>query len=361
MMIKRLINLEKYKDYITLLYTKYSQYSCTLNLVTPLLIFLGFSALSIALYIRFLRERLPKDIPFALYEYSFFILVGICCIYAYVIFRLLIPQKTIHPLMLKGLYLMFLPIYNLDAFIKYNRYIYPYYFKLFSSACKILDDWYFKHLLRAIYILQILPRLILVSIFIIDIFYFAQLKLIYSFIYIGILPLLYAYIKYSIVVALEAYIQQLESQYTRVAMLEKDNPLPKDASAPPAPHNDYGIYTQEEFETLLYEHRVLYGVQNPNAIYHEEEVSIRRYIEIQYETWYNYDPKDETTHYEYTGSPYPQEEVYTTYRKNNNKVGWSYVLYISLDSLQDLPRLKKVLEILAEYIKLYRNGGRRII
>ena len=55
----------------------------------------GFLLFIIFIYFSFIRERLPKDIPFNLTEYSFWILIYICFIYLLAIQQLLLVKKII--------------------------------------------------------------------------------------------------------------------------------------------------------------------------------------------------------------------------------------------------------------------------
>lgn len=48
-----------------------------------LLFCLGLSCVILIIYFNFIRERLPKNIPFILSEYSFYFLLFICGLYAY--------------------------------------------------------------------------------------------------------------------------------------------------------------------------------------------------------------------------------------------------------------------------------------
>ena len=70
------------------------QYKLILEIfVTVLLYILGIIIISWLLWSRFIRERLPKDIPFELTEFRFYILVYICCVYLFIIYNLMRKSK----------------------------------------------------------------------------------------------------------------------------------------------------------------------------------------------------------------------------------------------------------------------------
>ena len=59
-----------------------------------LLIFLGIIILGYYIWFRFIRERLPRDIPFDLSFISLFVLIIICVSYIYKIYKIIKPSKS---------------------------------------------------------------------------------------------------------------------------------------------------------------------------------------------------------------------------------------------------------------------------
>ena len=60
-----------------------------------ILIIIGAIAVLWIIWTRFIRERLPKDIPFDLTEFRFYLLIYICSIYSFIIIMFL--QNPIKP------------------------------------------------------------------------------------------------------------------------------------------------------------------------------------------------------------------------------------------------------------------------
>jgi len=69
---------------------KLAQYTFT----TLLLILTGIMLLIAFIWYRFLRERLPREIPFNLNEYGSIILISICSMYLFTVITLLISFKA---------------------------------------------------------------------------------------------------------------------------------------------------------------------------------------------------------------------------------------------------------------------------
>jgi hypothetical protein len=136
-----------------------------------LLILLGLCMLSIFIWVRFIRERLPREIPFNLTTLGFLILIYICASYIYMITALIFkPTSTptseaLTALMSK----IFIPLKTLDDFLKTRSFIKPYYLKFLSYAIKSLKKVNYTYLYLT---LEISPRIILLSALLVDTFYF---------------------------------------------------------------------------------------------------------------------------------------------------------------------------------------------
>lgn len=89
---------------------------------------LGIFMMSWIVWSRFIRERLPKDIPFLLTEECFYILIYICCIYLVVIYSLIGPKEQ-NKIIKKLIDRIYLPLITFNKFIKNNKYITLKYIK----------------------------------------------------------------------------------------------------------------------------------------------------------------------------------------------------------------------------------------
>lgn len=78
-------------------------------------------------YLRFIRERVPKDIPYSLTDFSFYVLLFVCISYTYVILRLIKP-KTPPQFILYTMQKFMYPISLLQNKIIYHPTFYPYYY-----------------------------------------------------------------------------------------------------------------------------------------------------------------------------------------------------------------------------------------
>src|ERR1700677_1472579 len=171
-------------------------------IILGLILFLSF------IWLRFIRIRLPRDIPFELSLLGFIFLLYICSIYIYFIISMLFNYKTDSKVLSTLISYIYKPFITLDEAIKTNAIIKPYYEKfLYRLVTKTKGINYFKVYL----IFEIIPRIILVSALLIDTFYFHCLFLLYKVIIVSLLFLIGKYIKYSFTYAKEQYILELES------------------------------------------------------------------------------------------------------------------------------------------------------
>ena len=126
----------------------------------------------------FIRERLPRQIPFELIEIRFWILIYICFIYFYSCKFLLYP-KAPNIIISKIFELITIPYVNFDSFIKYNDKLFPFYHKKIMNLIFILDTWNYYNRIILIYIMQIIPRIILLLIFLVDVFWLHNISIFY--------------------------------------------------------------------------------------------------------------------------------------------------------------------------------------
>jgi hypothetical protein len=132
----------------------------------------------------------------------------------------------IAPVILK----LYEPLFMVHTIIKDNYYVKEIIFRICKKTTFILFgsnyisfspskiDYYFY------IIFHILPRVILIILFYIDIFYFHTLHLIYTFILLSAIPLFLFYGKYLLSHILEEYIQKLEPWYEVKILSTDPNP-----------------------------------------------------------------------------------------------------------------------------------------
>ena len=171
------------------------------------------------IWFQFIRERLPRDIPFDLSLIGFFILLSIIIVFMLIIKREIKPINSNYKgFLLKILSILFQPFYTLNNFLQHNNY--------FRFACIKIFKLFFKYLFSTvnytkntadirvlIFIWTFIPRILLLMIFYVDIFYFHQLYFIYVFAIISFMPLLYKYFIYLMKKYEEEFITFLENWY----------------------------------------------------------------------------------------------------------------------------------------------------
>src|SRR6266699_4817867 len=172
------------------------------------LIFLGFFIFSLFIWVRFIRERLPKVLPLNLSWIGLFILIEICLIYLYLVYSYspFKRYKEPNPAITTIVELLYTPLIAFDTYIKNISFFKPYYerfiiFFAYKFTYIIFETSIFY------FFFAILPRLILVSALFIDTVYFHKLHYIYKVLLIGVLLFLNRYISYSLKFAKESLIE----------------------------------------------------------------------------------------------------------------------------------------------------------
>lgn len=248
------------------------------------LVLCGF-IISIFLFWRYFRPRLIQEVPYNLLtEYRFWILFYICCVYLFAIKTYIFPKNT-HEIILyfseklSKIYLV--PLALFDKKIKYNKYCKDKYYKFTTWALPYL----FKpDIPKIIVIFHIFPRVILVSLLVLDIFWFNKLEIFFKFIFLGLFPLLFKYYKYCFYELKEHYLSELEKQYKSVIIFEKG----------------YEFDHRSKFRDY--------------AQFHDKSVSVREYFHIKYENYILWLYDDTEEQFEYFGFAFCREDVYTNYR-----------------------------------------------
>lgn len=251
---------------------------------------IGFFIIIIFIYITFIKEKLPKNIPINLNEYYFWLLVYICSIYLFVIKQRLYPNYIKNPFIQKIISYIAKPFIIFDSSIKYYTKIFPYYLKILYKIIPEMNKFSYADYILFIYLFQIIPRFILSLIFIYDVFWLHYIAIYYYFIILSISSLFYLYCKYSLEFAYEQFITYLEEKYDQIYIVQ----VFYDSYYYELPDDEYPTFT---------------------APYHDRLVSLREYILIQYENQSN-----PANNWDYEGSPLANEELFVSYRKNNNKL-----------------------------------------
>jgi hypothetical protein len=250
-----------------------------------LLILIGLGIVSWIIWARFIRPRVPKDIPLELTEKGFYILLYICIIYLYTVYKLIRPGQP-NDIITSIVELLFAPLKALDEYIKNFKYVKPIYLKFSNKVITVIKllDSELEHIvfIKKIYMrFYIIPRAILISILCMDIFYFNKLVWIYKVILLGVMPLSLKYLKYSVKCITDQYIKDLDSQYKYISLDDKN-------------------YCDPDWE------------YNPITMkYHDKEVSVEEYIRIQLELKELDNPM-----IGYDSWPVSQEHMYMQYSKD---------------------------------------------
>src|SRR5580698_705632 len=200
------------------------------------LVFLNFIGLTLIIWFvfaRFILHRLPKYIPFDLHLIRFIILLFICLLFAWVIKKILFPREPseISQIFLNYIYKIYKPLYVLDETLR-NSKVFKSFIVLTSKplSCIKLSVYsvvyeimklfpyftffrYFDAGLFLYLIVFFVPRVFLLILLIVDVFYYNCISLFYSYAYIGLIPLLAKYYIYAIRSLNEEYLDYLDGLY----------------------------------------------------------------------------------------------------------------------------------------------------
>jgi hypothetical protein len=185
-------------------------------LLNPSLTLVGLFMFVLFIWYRFIRERLPHEMPFQINSLlGLFCLLYICIIYLYIVISLWSKNNYNNQAIVYILNILYKPLETLDITIKYNPIVKPYYRKLITfcivqhnKICTYLSTQRYYSLFYVIF--QIFPRVIFLTTLAIDIFYFHCLFYIYKVIPILLLILVGRYIVYTCKEAKEHLTLELE-------------------------------------------------------------------------------------------------------------------------------------------------------
>lgn len=247
-----------------------------------MLIIIGLTIIIWVLWSRFIRMRLPKDIPFNLTEFWFYIILYVCFMYLIIIISLLNPRE-VHPLVTKFIKIAFTPLVLVDEAIKRNKFIKNPYNSLIAKIIKRFNTLTVNDMLLIQIAYTIIPRAFLGILLCFDTFFMHKLLLIYDFILIGLFSLIHRYIKYSLKYVKEQYIKSLSETYEDVII--------------------FAVKSQNSLDCEPLE------IDYDKMIYHNQTVTLEKYVDIQIKAILG--PYQDL--FEYTGDPLAKEVIYQQY------------------------------------------------
>jgi len=182
-----------------------------------MLTLLGFIMMLILFWGQYLRPRLPRDIPFHLTLFRLFLLLFTCLVFILVLKQLIRPKPSkvfiyIYPYLYPYHQIIFQPLAALDLAIRDSLFI-KSIIKWFAQHLSYITFMYSYQTLLLHFFLTFIPRILLLILFILDIFYFKKLELMYIYIWLGFIPLFIRYVKYILEQTLEDYILYLDPLY----------------------------------------------------------------------------------------------------------------------------------------------------
>lgn len=160
---------------------------------------IGALSLLLFIWMRFIRERVPRNIPFSLSTWSFTILLIICIGYIYIIYRIFIPSSETKVInILKPFTILLLrPFLVLHDFLVTNIYtkkILLFLVKLLLQLLHLRKRFHDRLLVYSF--IFIFPKCLLALCLAVDCFYKGQLYFTYWCIIVISLPLLVKYLCY---------------------------------------------------------------------------------------------------------------------------------------------------------------------
>jgi hypothetical protein len=161
-----------------------------------ILTFLSFLCIIIVFWFRFLRERLPREIPFHLNSLAVFFCICLCISYLLVIIlHITKPKISQQNSIINFEKYLYKPLEFIIDFFTENKFTKPHFEKYFLNFFfKLNSISYVKFYL----VLEFIPRVIIAISFVIDVFYFNCLKYFYMFILLGIFLFIQKIIMFSI-------------------------------------------------------------------------------------------------------------------------------------------------------------------
>jgi len=209
-------------------------------MINLFLIVLGCIMFLIYIWMRFIRERLPRDIPYELSLYGFFIILYICCIYFYLIYITIFYLPTTPTKFKHYIDFIFYPLKALDKYIKHDTIFYKFHYKFIKN---LIICYNFVGHMYIFYFFKIFIRFILIFCLSVDIFYFNHIEYFYKIaVPYGFLLFIGKYLIYSLKYAKELFIEELISMCDFMVVKAED--FPQDPIFPYGPsfyNNKYKV------------------------------------------------------------------------------------------------------------------------
>lgn len=184
---------------------------------------LGFLLFCGYIWLRFIRTRMPKHIPFTLSILGLILLVYICIVYSYIVISLIRKSTKENSIITQLIKILYKPLEAFDQSWKNISYINSYYNKAIIFLTLNLQYIFKEHYFYILF--AIFSRIVLISVLYIDIFYFHKLHYIYKVLFLGIFLFLNRYIIYSLkmwkdkaIVNLNLFISSVTVKYRRDIM-----------------------------------------------------------------------------------------------------------------------------------------------
>ena len=175
----------------------------------------GFLMFVSYIWLRFIRERLPRDIPFDLTLISFFILIIIIITLGFIIYRIKnpkVPPKFIYDF-IQILIKILKPLEYFDDLLKQKGNVQQRILHIVFFLIKKYKLYNSIKNYRLFFILNVIPKILLLTVFMIDIFFLHKIEYFYAFILLNIIPLFYIYIIYTLKKQAEIYTLYLEKAF----------------------------------------------------------------------------------------------------------------------------------------------------
>jgi hypothetical protein len=168
-----------------------------LKKILPTLLTLLIFLLSIFLFwLRFIKEKLPRSLPYEFSLFSYIVVLVICLTTIYTsIKEVVIPNKNKETLLNSFFIFIQQQLISVDNMVKKHPRIKPYFQKYFLI---LLNHLKAINLIKLYFIMQIFPKIILIVVFMVEVFNFHYINYFYKIVSLGLLPLIFTYISFSL-------------------------------------------------------------------------------------------------------------------------------------------------------------------
>jgi hypothetical protein len=171
--------------------------SINLKKILPMLLTLFVFLIGIFLFwLRFIKEKLPRSLPYEFSLFSYIVILVICLITIYTsIKEVVIPNKNKETF--KQSFFIFIQqqLISVDNRVKNPLMVKPYFQKYFLILLNHLEA---INLTKLYLFMQIFPKIILIVVFMVEVFNFHNINYFYKIVSLGLLPLIFTYISFSL-------------------------------------------------------------------------------------------------------------------------------------------------------------------